>query len=115
MNIQQDTRPRGSSAYQRFVIVDPQIALEPNHVHGRFAPRLHRSLQYRTSSHVFSHFLRQANESPHAGQVFVGRSAFFTPRITAWTPSGQRMMAWESIGPGLAAERQGPGETTIPR
>lgn len=46
---------------------------------GGFAPR-QRSEQYLTSSHTFSHFLRQVNGLPQVAQVLVGRSVFFTPR-----------------------------------
>jgi hypothetical protein len=37
---------------------------------------LHRSLQYRTSSQLRSHFLRQEKERLQTGQVLVGKWAF---------------------------------------
>lgn len=40
-----------------------------------------RSLQYFTSFHTFSHFLRQVNGWLHTTQIFSGRSDFFTPRM----------------------------------
>ena len=42
-------------------------------------PARQRSEQYFTSSHTFSHFLRQVNGLPQVRQVFSGRSDFFTP------------------------------------
>ncbi len=45
------------------------------------------ALQYRTSSHVFAHFLRHANGRAHAAQTFVGRFVFFTPRIVRIYPA----------------------------
>jgi len=34
-------------------------------------PRLHRSLQYFTSSQLLRHFLRLVNGRPHVAQIFV--------------------------------------------
>lgn len=36
---------------------------------------LHRSLQYFTSSHTFSHFLRQVKGRPQTGHTFFGKWA----------------------------------------
>lgn len=44
-----------------------------------FESRLQRSLQYFTSSHTFSHFLRQVKGRPHTTQSFEGKLAFLTP------------------------------------
>ncbi len=43
------------------------------------ANRRHRSLQYFTCSQSRAHFLRQVKGRPQVGQVFCGRSDFFTP------------------------------------
>jgi hypothetical protein len=38
--------------------------------------RRQRSLQYFTSAHTFSHFLRQVNGRPQCAQIFCGKSRF---------------------------------------
>jgi hypothetical protein len=48
----------------------------------RFKPR-HLSEQYFTSSHTFSHFLRQVKGLPQVAQVLVGRFDLATRRISA--------------------------------
>jgi len=39
---------------------------------------LQPSLQYLTSTHTFSHFLRQAKGLPQVAQIFCGKFDFFT-------------------------------------
>lgn len=39
-------------------------------------PFLHRSLQYFTSSHTFSHFFRHEKGRPQVAHTFCGRSVF---------------------------------------
>ena len=40
---------------------------------------LQASLQYLTSSNIFSHFFRQENRRPQTGQILKVRSRFLTP------------------------------------
>ena len=46
---------------------------------------LHFLLQYFTSPHTFSHFLRHVNGLPHEKQIFSGRFSFFTPFMVLHT------------------------------
>ena len=59
--------------------MQPEILAKPEQRDPRghgFLFLRQRSEQYLTSSQTFSHFLRQVNGNPQAGQVLVGRSDF---------------------------------------
>jgi hypothetical protein len=51
-------------------------------ISGQDLALLHLSEQYFTSSHTFSHFLRQLNGLPQTVQLFVGRFCFLIPFIS---------------------------------
>jgi hypothetical protein len=67
------------------------LAFHPRQAHVAGVLR-HRSEQYRTSSHTFAHFFRQANGRPHRMQGFVGSSTFlgFLWGIARTTTGGLR-------------------------